>query len=172
MEQRREVFFAVRNLLNMMRRMAESGMGQDGPMTPMQGRVIGFIKHHPAQNVYQRDLECEFQIRRSTATAILQTMEKNGLIRREPVPQDARLKKLVLTERAIAFSDRFMLEMARAEAVVTQGVTREELDMFFHAVAKFQNNLNQYVVTTGEPACCDWGRKKNDQTPDPKHTRV
>ena len=59
MEQRREVFFAVRNLLNMMRRMAEGGMGQDGPMTPMQGRVIGFIKHHPAQNVYQRDLECD-----------------------------------------------------------------------------------------------------------------
>ena len=162
MENRREVTFAVRKLVNMIRRMAETGMGQDGQIAPMQGRVIGFTKHHATENVYQRDLEQEFQIRRSTATAILQSMEKNGLIRREPVPQDARLKKLVLTERAIAFNDRFMREMAHAEAVITQGVTQEELDMFFRVVAKFENNLNQNIGAAGEPARCDYRREEKE----------
>ena len=35
--------------------------------------------------MFQRDVEAEFNIRRSTATGILQLMEKNGFLLREPV---------------------------------------------------------------------------------------
>lgn len=146
MDHRHEVTFVLRRLSNMMRRLADTDMNADSFMTPMQGRVIGYLKHHPGQEVFQRDLEREFQIRRSTASAILQTMEKNGLLRRESVPQDARLKKLALTERAERFSERFMREMAKAESLITQGVTQEEMDAFFTVTEKFERNLNQYIA--------------------------
>lgn len=162
MENKREVTFTVRRLLNMMRRMTEGCLGQDAALTPMQGRIIGLITHSPHENVYQRDVERAFQIRRSTASAILQGMEKNGLICRESVPQDARLKKLVLTERAVAFTDRFMREMARVEAVITQGVTQEEMDMFFGVVAKFENNLTKNTATLGEPTRCGCHREEQE----------
>ena len=41
-----------------------------------------------------------FGMSRSTATGILQLMEKNGLILRESVASDARLKSLIPTEKA------------------------------------------------------------------------
>jgi hypothetical protein len=89
---RKEVSFAMRTLLNQMRRLSKPYLQHDGQVTPMQGRVIGFVSHHADQDVFQRDLERAFEIRRSTASAILQTMERDGLLTREPVPYDAGSK--------------------------------------------------------------------------------
>ncbi len=156
MENRREVTFAVRKLLNLMRRLADSGPMAHGEATPMQGRVIGYLTHHAGQDVYQRDLEQAFQVRRSTASALLAAMEKGGLLRRESVPWDARLKRLVLTERAEAMHQHFQEHMAQANAMITRGVTPEELEAFFHAVDKFERNLNEYAASQAaepRPSC-------------------
>lgn len=51
------------------------------------------------EDVLQRDLEQEFNIRRSTATLILQRMEKKDLIKRTPAQIDARQRAVVLTDK-------------------------------------------------------------------------
>ena len=51
------------------------------------------------EEVLQRDLEQEFNIRRSTATLILQRMEKKDLIKRTPAQIDARQRAVVLTNK-------------------------------------------------------------------------
>lgn len=161
MQSKREVTFVVRRLFNQIRRLADNNLPPEERAAPMQGRFIGYIKHHPG-NVYQRDLEAEFQIRRSTASTILQTMERNDLIRRESVVQDARLKKLVLTSRAEAYSDRFMREMARVEALITQGVSAEELAAFFTVAERFETNLATYMEGSGgaeRPAGVEEGKE-------------
>lgn len=145
MEHKNQVTFSIRVLLNLMRRLHDNRLVMEERITPMQGRVIGYLSHHTQQDVYQRDLEREFQVRRSTASAILRTMERDGLIRRESVPHDARLKKLVLTQRAEAFNDRFHHELARVETLITRDVPQEEMEIFFRVVAKFESNLKQYV---------------------------
>jgi DNA-binding MarR family transcriptional regulator len=156
MDERREVTAAVRRLLILMRRLAEGGMWAHGSITPMQGRVIGFLTHHHSKDVFQRDLEREFQVRRSTASAILQTMERDGLLKREPVAWDARLKRLVLTHRAEALHGQFRGMMAQAEAAITRGVTPEELDVFFRVVDKFEHNLNERLAeqADAQPGGC------------------
>ena len=69
--------------------------------TPMHGWIIEYLYRHRDEPVFQRDIEREFSITRSTVTNILQLMERKGYIRRQSVPQDARLKQLVLTEEGI-----------------------------------------------------------------------
>ena len=44
-------------------------------------------------DVYQKDIESFFKLRRSTVSSQLDTLEKKGLIQRVPVSHDARLKK-------------------------------------------------------------------------------
>lgn len=141
---KREVTFTVRSLSNGIHRLMDSSIAKDWRITPMQGRFIGFIRRHQS-DVFQRDLEAEFCIRRSTASAILQTMERDGLIRREAVPQDARLKKLVLTPKAEAFSAYFHQELTRVEALITSGISEEELDCFFRTAEKLDHNLSACV---------------------------
>ena len=57
--------------------------------TPMHGWIIEYLYRHREEQVFQRDIEREFSITRSTVTNILQLMERKGYIRRQSVPQDA-----------------------------------------------------------------------------------
>ena len=160
MESRKDVTLEIRRLHNHIRRLADGYIQSERCITPMQGHTIGYVKHHTG-DVYQRDLEREFQIRRSTASAMLQTMERSGLIRREPVPSDARLKKLLLTPRAEAFSDSFEREMERVEAVVTRGISKEELADFFRVMAQFENNLKVYASVGTMAKSCEQDKEGN-----------
>ena len=66
---------------------------EDSLTTNMQRLVLHYILFQSLQrDIYQKDVEKEFQIRRSTATGTLQILEKNGFITREPVKQDAHGK--------------------------------------------------------------------------------
>ena len=64
--------------------------------------IIGYISDKTDNNedVFQKDLESCFEITRSTASKVVNLMVEKGLIERQSVPWDARLKKLVLTDRA------------------------------------------------------------------------
>ena len=69
-------------------------------VTPMHGWIMEYLYRNSDTPVFQRDIEREFSITRSTVTNILQLMERKGYIARQSVAQDARLKQLVLTEKA------------------------------------------------------------------------
>ena len=68
-------------------------------VTVMHGWIIGFIYENASRDIFQKDIEAEFSIAKSTVTGILKLMEKKGYIIRESVAWDARLKKLALTEK-------------------------------------------------------------------------
>ena len=82
----------------MKRKINKMDVNNENP-TYMQGGIIVFLMRSNGA-VYQRDIEKQFNIRRSTATGILKGMERDMLIHRVPVSDDARLKRLVLTDKA------------------------------------------------------------------------
>mgnify|MGYP000774081076 FL=1 len=76
--------------------------------------------------MFQRDIEREFSITRSTVTNILQLMERKGYIQRLNVPQDARLKQLVLTEEGIQRHEKTLLSFHQTDDYVAGLLTEEE----------------------------------------------
>lgn len=111
-------------------------------LTSVQKWVLGYLSDHTDEDVFQRDLEEEFSIRRSTATGILQLMEKSDLITREPVPYDARLKKIVLTERACKIQDEVHKKIEEHDKRITKGITLEEIEVFLNVMEKIKQNLD------------------------------
>ena len=79
-----------------------------------------------ANGVEQRDIEREFSITRSTVTNILQLMERKGYIQRLSVPQDARLKQLVLTKEGIQRHEKTLLSFHQTDDYVAGLLTEEE----------------------------------------------
>ena len=77
-------------------------------VTPMHGWIMEYLYRNSDTPVFQRDIEREFSITRSTVTNILQLMERKGYIARRSVEQDARLKQLVLTEKGRQFHENTM----------------------------------------------------------------
>ena len=94
--------------------------------TPMHGWIIEYLYCHRDELEFQRDIEREFSITRSTVTNILQLMERKGYIARRSVAQDARLKQLVLTEKGRQFHENTMLALHQTDEYVAGLLTEEE----------------------------------------------
>ena len=139
MKGERHVGGEIRVLSNLIKRCMDDGMPPE--TTGMQGWIIGFLHRNEDRDMFQRDVEAEFNIRRSTATGILQLMEKNDLIHRVPVESDARLKKLVLTEKALDLHKMVEADRERTEEKLIQGIDKEELEVFRRVLKKMIQNM-------------------------------
>lgn len=113
-------------------------------MTGTNGCIIGYLAHHREQDVFQRDLEKEFGITRSTASKVINLMEQKGFVERKSVSYDARLKKIVMTEKSEAISHDMREEMLKFEGILTDGFSDEELKSFYGYIDRMKSNLKNY----------------------------
>lgn len=118
----------------------EAGLDE---VTLMHGWIMGYLHHNQNREIYQKTIESEFNIRRSTVTTILQLMEKKGYIRREAVAGDARLKRIVLTQQGtkIAVQTKSMID--NMERRLTEGIGEKELAVFFETAEKLLQNMGR-----------------------------
>ncbi len=106
-------------------------------LTGQQSRMITFIGYRSLQeDVFQRTIEEEFHIRPSSVTSMLKLLEKNGYIRRETVPSDARLKKLVLTKEGQLLWQRIGDVIEREDKRIQERLTTEEQQELFRLLKK------------------------------------
>lgn len=84
------------------------------------------------QVVLQRDIEQEFQIKRSTATQVLQTMETKGLITRQSAAQDARQKEVRLTAAAQEQVQLVRDYIEASDTKITAGYSTAEVRVITH----------------------------------------
>ena len=113
-------------------------------LTGVQSRVMHYILVKCADGpVFQRDVESAFGMSRSTATGILQLVEKNGLILRESVASDARLKSLVPTDKAAHLDAQIGESLRQTEQRLTQGLSDEQIALFLETVAHMSENLEK-----------------------------
>lgn len=112
-----------------------------GMFSGAQGRTLHFLLAHTKIDIFQKDIEEEFGLRPPTATALLKELEQRGLIRKEPVPYDARKKKIVVTEEALQYKDCVLKGLKELDQKLTAGISDEEMQVFFYVTGKMLDNL-------------------------------
>ena len=112
-----------------------------GMFSGAQGRTLHFLLAHTKIDIFQKDIEEEFGLRPPTATALLKELEQRGLIRKEPVPYDARKKKIVVTEEALQYKDCVLKGLEELNQKLTAGISDEEMQVFFSVTDKMLKNL-------------------------------
>ena len=110
-------------------------------VTPMHGWIMEYLYRHSETPVFQRDIEREFSITRSTVTNILQLMERKGYIERQSVPRDARLKRLVLTEEGALLHEKTMHSLHQTDEFVSGLLTPEENAELLRLLNKLREGL-------------------------------
>ena len=97
-------------------------------LTGVRGMLLGEIicANNENRDVYQRDVEQWFHIRRSSVTVILQGMEQDGFITRSAVAKDARLKRLIATEKGRACHKQIEASIARFEDDLQSGIDPQQ----------------------------------------------
>ena len=142
MVEKKRLGFELKQLSNLIKRNMEQTMAESGEnLTAMQRWMIGYLFHNRDRDVFQKDIEATFKIRRSTVTGILKLMEKNGLLERQSVEQDGRLKKLVLTQQALDLHENAMQVMQNMEERLTKNLSEEELTAMFCILDKMKKNM-------------------------------
>ena len=112
-----------------------------GMFSGAQGRTLHFLLAHTKIDIFQKDIEEEFGLRPPTATALLKELEQRGLIRKEPVPYDARKKKIVVTEEALKYKDCVLKGLEELNQKLTAGISDEEMQVFFSVTDRMLKNL-------------------------------
>ena len=131
------------------------------------GRLVGILSHQMMRNgnnpsietlhhdLYQKDIEEEFQVRKSTATGMLQLMEKKGFIYRESAKQDGRLKRIVPTDKAKDILPAILEHIDKTEHWLEKGIPREDITLCKQVLWMMHKNLEELQRKQG----CD---SKND----------
>ncbi|MBQ7942839.1 MAG: winged helix-turn-helix transcriptional regulator [Lachnospiraceae bacterium] len=110
-------------------------------VTIMHGWIMGYLEHNTHRDIYQKTIEADFSMGKSTVTSIVKLMEQKGYIRREAVPGDARLKKIVLTEEGKQMSTLCKSTLDQIDTSMLQGIPSEEIDIFFSVADRIHRNL-------------------------------
>ena len=109
-------------------------------LTPMQSFIIVYIQdlENEGTAIYQKDLETMFNIRGSTATGILQLMEKKGLLTRKITKKDARLKEIKLTPKAKRLLKQAGTNLMMTEKKLAQALTEKQQQTFVNLMSKME----------------------------------
>ena len=130
----RQLGFEIKAANNMIRRKIDAIFAQmeGNEINGMQGPLLGYL-YHKSRNgdVYQKDVE------------------QKGYIVRVASTEDARLKRILLTEKAIEHHNLIEEQIRDFNRELENGITEEEKQTFLTILDKMMQNLGQDSRRTG-----------------------
>lgn len=111
----------------------------------VQGRIIGYVRcESKNRDVFQKDIEEHFELRGSSVTSTLQNLEKMGFIVRESIPADQRLKRIVLTKKALDIHNQITKNIEQVEKEAFSSINKEEEQLLSDLLKRILNNIEKY----------------------------
>ena len=135
----------IRIISNLIRRRLDSSavMTRSKKITGTGGWLLGYLYANRDRDIYQRDVEKEFSIRRATSSKVITRLEEKGFVRRESVDCDARLKKLVLTEEGMKIQRDVCRELDEFDEKLISVLTEDEQKTLFERLEKIKTSLEE-----------------------------
>ena len=118
----------------------KAGVDQE---TVVNGRILGYLSWMRDEDVYQKDLEKVVGLTKSAISTILSRMEEKGYIERQPVRDDARLKRIVLTERGTETQNLMQKSLDEADQNFVKGLSPEEQQELIRMLQIIYNNMKE-----------------------------
>lgn len=113
-------------------------------ITNIQAKIINFVYFESQKReIFQKDIEERFEIRRSSVTSVLSLMESNGIIKRESVAEDGRLKKIVLQQKGVELHDAVFECIDEIEGRLSGAITEEERRLLFDLLDRLSEQFTE-----------------------------
>lgn len=132
-EAKKHVAFVVDEFSKQTKMAVNRGLVSIGadPVVVQRSWIMGYIYHESKiRTVYQKDLEKTFHMPKATLSDMLQVLEKNGLIVRSSVENDARQKTISLTDAGRAFHQKVEEQIDEVEKLTKTGISDEDFEIF------------------------------------------
>ena len=132
---------AIHMVGNQMKRLFDNAAAEYG-LTSIQSRMIRYLYlESEKRDIYQKDIEEEFNIRRSSVSNILQLIKKKGYIERISVKGEKKKKKIVLTGTGKLIQEKVHSLIKEGEQKLKDELTEEELKIFMNILLRLSKKL-------------------------------
>ncbi len=138
------ILFSLHALEHLSRKYMEKRMrettGEELPNN--SGFIMHYLECHDEEEpVYQKDLERAFHLSKSTITGLVQGLEQAGFVSRVSVKEDARLKRVVLTEKGKKHNSLVKKLLQEIDEQMGTTLTDEEKETFIRCCEKMRNRI-------------------------------
>lgn len=110
-------------------------------LTRVNACIIKYLIENESKDIFQKDIEIKFGITKSTASKVLKLMESKNLIVRQSVKNDARLKKLMASQKAKEIYNNINNDLHKDEQLLLNNFSKEEINNFKNLLEKLKNNI-------------------------------
>ncbi len=141
MKNNRKIAFEVKLLDNLISRKIIESKNGNKKLSHVQASILKYLFENNNRIIYQNELENLLDVRRSTISGILKTMEKNNFIKRIDAKNDARKKEIILTNYSLEKSKEMNEKVTQFETLLANGISYEELNVFFKVIDKIKENI-------------------------------
>jgi MarR family transcriptional regulator for hemolysin len=123
---------------------------RDSGQTLGRSRAL-LLLHQAGGDVMQRDLAEQLSVEHPTLVRLLDGLERQGLIRREPVPGNARANRIVLTEQAVPVVAEVDAVSAKLRERVLRSIPREDIATALRVLESISARLEELDSIPAEP---------------------
>ncbi len=110
-------------------------------VSPVQVMIMKYLLKNQNKKIFQQDICDAFNLRRSTVSGILTTMEKNNIVIRNVASDDPRKNEIKLTKTFVSNTKKISVELKNLESLLEQNFTQEEKDELIRLLQKLEGNL-------------------------------
>ncbi len=141
MEQRsRPLGFLIKQINNVFEKELNERLRHTG-ITSSQCEVLDYLFHTSKEEVNQRDVERNLNLKNPTVTGILKRLDEKGYILCVPNAKDRRKKNIYLTEKAYDIQRRMEADRRKLDRELTRGLTKREVDALRKNLEKLLYNI-------------------------------
>ena len=138
---KKSIGFEIKTINDLIKKRIMCDKENDCHISHTQIKIIQYMYIHKEEVIYQRDLEKKFDLKRSTISGIIDTMEKNNLVKRIDSKEDLRLKKLVLTDMALNKINVLVDKIVKFDKSLEKNISKKDLDTFYKVTEQIKNNI-------------------------------
>ena len=110
-------------------------------LTIHQWWILEYLTKNEGKEIYQKDIETLFSIKRASANEMLRTMENRGYIRRMVSKEDARKNTLSVTEEGLNAKRHLQKHLSDFMDKLHGDISKSELEQFQETLHKLWRNI-------------------------------
>lgn len=134
------------NAVSWFRNQKMQGIG----LTSSQSEVIRYVLKHPDERLTAGDLMAQLGLSQSTMAGILKRLEKKSLLMRQSDESDARISRILLTEKGLALEGDLLKVAAQTEEILLQGMTDAEQAEFNRLLQMALENMHSFRTSAAQ----------------------
>lgn len=142
----RSVIKEIRDIDKMIGKYISDGHDPRRIFNLTQFQIIHYLLKHTEENVCQRDLEIETNLKKASITGAIDSLVEKGMVKRVQSCEDRRVNYIRLTKKMLEYKQNFENRIAELNENIIMDIDPEELESFFHVLDKIKENIGKEGV--------------------------